>query len=244
MRLRPPPHSRARAYVTVRDLASELLAAAAVRNFCFRHATPGLRLRFEVTDGRRAGAQATIARRLDGWETSAGVYAPDEQRLGGPRSSAHAYRLSTLDALAWLDFHRLAAPCRAWMFALAVQRQLFPCLGVAHGQDRRVWARLCARSRSVGAGPAPDTVRRLWADPADLRAALPRPAGTLVDAWGPQLAAAGRAWHDGHLGRRAAAVGPCEGAVHVTLLSWNRGRVHPVTRARVASALAVSQDRP
>jgi len=244
MRLRPPPHARARAYVTVRDLASELLAAAAVRNFCFVHAAPGLRLRFEVAQERWACAQATIERRLAGWQGPPRVYAPDEERLGGPRSSAHAHRLSTLDALAWLDFHLLAAPCRGWLFALAVQRQLFPCLGVTDGQERRVWARLWDRTRSVGSGPASATVRRLWADPAHLRAALPGPAGTLVDAWAPQLAAAGRAWHDGHLGRRAAAVGPCEGAVHVTLLSWNRGRVHPVTRARVASALALAQECP
>ncbi|GIJ43152.1 hypothetical protein Val02_00380 [Virgisporangium aliadipatigenens] len=241
MRLRSPRCERKRAYVTVRDLASELLAASAVHNFCFLHEPPGLRIRFEVADEQRAGTQATIDRRLDGWDACAGVYTPDDA------ASQHCDRLSTLDALAWLDFHLLAERGRGWLFALAVQRELFPSLGVADGQERRVWTRLRERPRTgpgrLRPGPSAATVRRLWSAPEDLRAGLPRPAATLVDAWAPQLAAAGRAWHRSDLGRRAAAVGPCEGAVHVALLSWNRGRVHPVTQARVASALAEPEDR-
>ena len=143
-------------------LARKLLNDSSADNFFFMNKPPGMRLRFQIaaaasseklTDVVHAEAVRWRAERLIDY-IEPGVYQPESQLFGGPRSMSLVHALFTIDSLMWLDYHffckvegEVISP--SWLVSLATLRTVFAGLDIA---GSRTLASGTTFGRSLGDG--------------------------------------------------------------------------------------------
>ena len=251
-----PPGRGVAFYQELSRAAVALLDGA--ENFFFMHKPPGFRIRFEVTAARRATVLNALTDWADGCRAAGMVasvtparYEPEAHLFGGPVSMRSVHRLFTADSLAWLGYHALtggaAPPGPDWAFSLAVLRGLFDALGVVGWEDRDVWHRVrTATGRRLppghlaveGFGAAATSLRRLWTDPARLRAQLSPQAVDHLTRCTAAMAEEGPRWQRDYFATPDAYVGPREAAAFFAVYHWNRGGLSMARQCMLAEALA------
>lgn len=241
-------------------LARRLLSDSAVDDFFFMNKPPGMRLRFHAA---AAGSSADLADVLDSevmrWraeglidDVEPGVYEPESQLFGGPRSMSFVHALFTVDSLIWLDYHGCRAGegetiSPAWLVSLAVLRTVFAGLDITGWEDIGVWDRI----REIGG-------RRLG----DVKVSLPmyaEVAGEIRDVWSRQesivdtlhpavrrivtqhegaLLAGAAGWRSGYFNQHSAYVGPRAVAAFYVIFHWNRAALSTTQQALVSESLS------
>jgi thiopeptide-type bacteriocin biosynthesis protein len=245
---------RSRMYASLLGLAHTLLHEGRARSFFFMHKEPGLRVRFELEQGDRAGLTQSVRAALeaevgDGVIAALhpGIYEPETALFGGPRSMAHVHRLFTPDALMWLDFHARAhadpdLAGSAWALSFVVLRALFQGLRIVDWEDIDVWDRIRARTgrrlASEAAGLATladlcEEVRAAWLDPARLLATLPEPLAVLGRTAALAIESEAERWREQYFTREDARLGPRAGAALGDVAgAARRARPHGCARHR------------
>lgn len=244
-------------YAELLRTANELLADGA-DNFFFMHKPPGLRVRFEVTGASRARMQSVLLERANGWRAdglvesaTSACYEPEAHLFGGPVSMMSVHRLFTADALAWLDYHLLAAgtarPGSDWAFSLALLRRLFDAVGIAGWEDRDVWDRIRRDTgrrlrpeylAEDGFGRAAEGLRSTWGSPGELLAQLSPGARDLVERYGAAADAEAPRWRERYFDTPHAYVGSREATAFFAVFHWNRGALTIGRQSLLAEALA------
>jgi luciferase family oxidoreductase group 1 len=243
--------------VRLNELRLQLATGSGSTNCFFMRKPPGLRLRVETRPSERDALERELYERLEGMpevidRLEPGIYEPEEPLFGGPASMPFVHDIFTVDSAAWLALNALRTRDSAWVFSLAMQRQLLAGLEVVGWEDIDVWTRI---GRQAGrtlpdqlstdrVHAAAERIRGLWSESDRLTSALSSGAAEVIEHYGPRLCAAAGRWRTGYFGTRGAAIGPREGAALVTIFHWNRGGVSPVTQGLIATALADRSMRP
>ncbi len=241
-------------------LARTLLTDSAVDDFFFMNKPPGMRLRFHSAAAASSADLANVvhaevmrwrAERLVDY-VEPGVYEPESQLFGGPRSMSFVHALFTVDSLIWLDYHSRRAVegeaiSPAWLVSLAALRTVFAGLDITGWEDIGVWD--CIREMAG---------RRLGVD----KVSLPmyaEVAGELRDAWSRRdrildelhpavkaivahhdsalLTGAAR-WRSGYFCHRRASLGPRAAAAFYVIFHWNRAALSRTEQALLAESLS------
>ena len=244
----------------LKRLTATLLSDDEIENFFFMFKQPGLRLRFEAS---RTAPELTrrIESEIAQWcgdgltsRGSFGVYEPEAELFGGPRSMRHVEAIFTLDSLVWLEFHgqgegRRASGTNAWPVSFALLRALYDGLGIVGWEDLGVFAhirdRLGRRLPAVTAGQLERTalesdVVALWeeaAGSADRPAPSPAPGSALANRR-EAIRSAARQWKTGYFDTPDAWIGPRQAAAYATIFHWNRANLSAPQQALIAEALA------
>jgi thiopeptide-type bacteriocin biosynthesis protein len=241
-------------------LARRLLSDSAVDNFFFMNKPPGMRLRFQTVAAESSADVTDIVHcQVTRWRAGGlidhvelGVYEPESQLFGGPRSMSFVHALFTLDSLIWLDYEGCCVPegeaiSPAWLVSLAVLRTVFAGLDITGWEDIGVWDNIRQRCG-----------RRLEAD----KVSLPmyaEVAGQILDIWSrrdgildelqPALKAivaghesalfTGAArWRSGYFCERGASLGPRAAAAFYVIFHWNRAALSRTEQALLADSLS------
>jgi thiopeptide-type bacteriocin biosynthesis protein len=248
------------------DLASfvrHLLAEKAIIDFFFVHKPPGMRLRFDTSGvDAAASVERSVYGRLHAWRDEgsiesivSGVYEPEEYLFGGPRSMECVHRLSTVDSLAWLDYHALGEPDGhrigpAWVLSLAMLRAFFGAIGISDWEDIDVWDRIEKRmGRRVPMDalthpvyqPVAAGIQSHWLSPDQLRGTLGEAALRIADSFADAVQEPAVRWRCEYFDTRAARIGPRAAAALFTIFHWNRAGLPLVRQGLITTALLQRQ---
>jgi thiopeptide-type bacteriocin biosynthesis protein len=239
------------------QLACRLLRDGEATNFFFMHKPPGVRVRFETTPEHRDALAEVVEAEFAAWavhlrQASLGRYEPEAELFGGPTSMRYVHSLFTVDSLAWLAYSCLPDRCPAWVFSLAMVREMLNGLSIAGWEDLNVWERIKRQAnRGIPAGfdqpkvaAVTAAMRALWADPEPLHQALGPHAAKLAGSRGPEIREAARQWDAGCFAIGDSVIGPREAAAFATIFHWNRGLLPAAVQALITGALADRSARP
>ena len=241
-------------------LARKLLSDSAVDDFFFMNKPPGMRLRFQTAAAASSADLAdVVGAEVTRWRAEGlidyvepGVYEPESQLFGGPRSMSFVHALFTVDSLIWLDYHSCRAVdgeaiSPAWLVSLAVLRTVFAGLDITGWEDIGVWDRI----REMAG-------RQLGED----KVSLPlyaEVAGELRDAWSRRdrildelhpavkaivahhdsaLLAGATLWRSGYFCQPRASLGPRAAAAFYVIFHWNRAALSRAEQALLAESLS------
>lgn len=241
-------------------VARRLLNDSLADNFFFMNKPPGMRLRFQAAPGRSSEDLANILTgEVTRWREKGlidsvepGVYEPESQLFGGPRSMSFVHALFTVDSLIWLDYHAQCAIegeaiSPAWLVSLAVLRTVLASLDINGWEDLGVWSHI----RALGG-------RRLGAD----QVSLPMyadVAGQMLDVWSRRnriddelhpavkaivvghesaLITGAAQWRSGYFCRPGASLGPRAAAAFYVIFHWNRAALSHTEQALLAESLS------
>lgn len=241
-------------------LARKLLSDSAVDDFFFMNKPPGMRLRFQTAAATSSADLADVVRaEVMRWRAEGlidyvepGVYEPESQLFGGPRSMSFVHALFTVDSLIWLDYHSCRAVegeaiSPAWLVSLAALRTVFAGLDITGWEDIGVWD--CIREMAG---------RRLGEDQVSLPL-YANVAGELRDAWSRRdrildelhpavktivahhdsalLTGAAR-WRSDYFCQPGASLGPRAAAAFYVIFHWNRATLSRAEQALLAESLS------
>jgi thiopeptide-type bacteriocin biosynthesis protein len=244
-------------YAALRDVAEEVLTDGLAAEFFYMHKPPGMRLRFQETEGTRRELGACLRQRLSAWqrygvisEWRPGVYEPEEHLFGGPVSMRSVHHVFTADSLAWLGYHssRLSGdqPGPDWAMSLLMVRALLEALRIDGWEDRDVWDRV-RRQAGRRLGPAtsasPDMTRlsaqlaAAWSAPDTLTGKLSGDARQLAAGYREAVLDEGKRWRADHFDRTTASAGPRETAAFMIIFHWNRGGFPMARQQLLTSAM-------
>lgn len=241
----------------VADLARGLLSDSTVHDFFFMNKPPGMRLRFRTAEG---GGPADVAEALYAEATrwrarglidhvEPGVYEPESQLFGGPRSMSFVHALFTVDSLLWLDYYSCNAgdgegATPAWLMSLAVLQSVFAGLDITGWEDIGVWdgireigGRRLGVSLPVYADLA-DELRGVWSRGDQIVEGLDPAAKEIVSRYDDALLTGAARWRSGYFCQPQASIGPRAAAAFFVMFHWNRARLSPTEQALVAESLA------
>jgi thiopeptide-type bacteriocin biosynthesis protein len=244
----------------VASFARKLLSDSTVDDFFFMNKPPGMRLRFQTAaaassadleDVMRAEAMRWRAEGLIDY-VELGVYEPESQLFGGPRSMSFVHALFTVDSLIWLDYHSCRAVegeaiSPAWLVSLAALRTVFAGLDITGWEDIGVWDRI---RKMAGRRLGDDRVSLpLYAELAsDLREAWSRK-DRILDELHPAVKAivthhdsalfTGAArWRSDYFCQGTASLGPRAAAAFYVIFHWNRAALSRTEQALLAESLS------
>jgi thiopeptide-type bacteriocin biosynthesis protein len=240
-------------------LARRLLSDAAIDEFFFMHKPPGMRLRFQCGAGRSEDVANTLYAEAARWNADglidyvgSGIYEPESQLFGGPRSMRFVHALFTVDSLIWLDYHA----CRvvdsdeispAWLVSLALLHTVFTGLDISGWEDIGVWDRIRAKA---GRGLAQDAlslplysevaveIREVWSRRDQIVESLHPAVQAIVTQHAPALLSGAAHWRSGYFSQRTASVGPRDAAAFYVVFTWNRAALSATEQALLAESLA------
>ncbi|MFB7629630.1 thiopeptide-type bacteriocin biosynthesis protein [Streptomyces sp. NPDC056149] len=262
--LAPEPERQPPVYDWLNAVARELLAAGRARNFFFMHKEPGLRVRFEASDGEVGALRAELERRFaerGGWRLSplGVVYEPEQYLFGGHASMGHVHRLFTVDSLAWLDHYaRRPGPrgeAAAWRVSLLLLREVISGLGVVGWEHRGVWEAVRedtgrrlpdgAHGEEAGGGEragwqrAVEGIRLFWERSGEeMLASFPGEERESLAERAVAVGEAARQWRTGYFESGTATTGPRRAAAFAVIFHWNRARMSYARQCLLAEALA------
>ena len=252
--------SASRLLTRIRSLINALFAEELIENFFFMNKPPGLRLRFEAT--RAAPDVASrVKPDISAWRAEGlidvevcGVYEPEVQLFGGPRSIPHVHAIFTLDSLVWLEYQSQLAVRRypdidVWNLSFAVLRSLFDGLGIVGWEDLNAWKYVADRTGrrlppSVAGWPDfanfESNVHATWDRATDWtnRVGHRLAEGSVLATCQDALRAAGARWKSAYFDQPDAWIGPRQAAAYVTIFHWNRAGFSAPQQALIAGALA------
>jgi thiopeptide-type bacteriocin biosynthesis protein len=241
-------------------LARRLLNDSAVDDFFFMNKPPGMRLRFRIAAaGSRADLAGVLQSEVTRWlaeelidHVEPGVYEPECQLFGGPRSMDFVHALFTIDSLIWLDYHacravegEAAGP--AWLVSLTELRTVFAGLDITGWEDIGVWDRIreMAGRRLEGDkaslpmyAEVSGQIRDVWSrlDPVvdglhpEVKATLDRHDSALLEG--------ARRWRSGYFRQPMASLGPRAAAAFYVIFHWNRAALSRTEQALLAESLS------
>jgi thiopeptide-type bacteriocin biosynthesis protein len=254
------PATRADLCRQLASLARNVLSNSLADDFFFMNKPPGMRLRFQAaarTDAARLAA--VVGTEIMRWRAEGlidhvehGVYEPESQLFGGPRSMSFVHALFTVDSLMWLDYHACRADegdaiSPAWLVSLAALQAVFAGLEIVGWEDIGVWESV----REVAG-------RRLRQDKTSLPL-FPEVSSELRDAWSRRDALAGELrpavraivaeydsallegaarWRSGYFCRPGASLGARAAAAFFVIFHWNRGGLSSSEQALLAESLS------
>jgi thiopeptide-type bacteriocin biosynthesis protein len=215
-----------------------------VDEFFFMNKPPGVRARFAPRPGHAPFVRAAVRRLVRTWcagglvaDVVPGVYEPEHDRFGGPSAMAHAHRMFTVDAMAWLEYHARPRRTPAWALSVAMLRPVFDAMDLGPAQERAIWAGVTAAGRVLPhdvTAPAAVTagLRRWWRTPGalpedDVRhiaAAHAARVAPLAAGWAAALRDADVACHDA--------------VAWYVVFHWNRAALSFGRQALLAGALS------
>jgi thiopeptide-type bacteriocin biosynthesis protein len=187
-------------------LVRDWRAGGVIDDFFFMHKPPGLRVRFAAVADRTPFVRAEVDRRSRGWcaerlvaAAGPGTYVPEVHKFGGDAAMAHAHRMFTADALAWLDFHAAAAKVPAWALSFVLLRQVFDAMGLDARREHAAWAEVAGIGRTVpaeapGTDAAGTELWRWWQRPDELLAALPEDVRRIAAGHAEEVSPHATAW--------------------------------------------------
>jgi thiopeptide-type bacteriocin biosynthesis protein len=249
-------------YRQLAAIARAFLDYPSVSNFFFMHKPPGLRVRFEASGASHHDLEEEVYERLKVMQDDGvvsrivpGIYEPETQLFGGPVSMRSVHRLFTIDSLAWLDYHSLAAmdgrdPSSKWAISLWMLRGLFTELGITGWEDLDVWSRIrrktgrClpleALSQSEFATVAAE-LQAGWMQPHSyLEALSPHVQGIARDYY-RAITPVVSEWNRDYFETRGASIGPREAAAFFAIFHWNRSNLSLTRQALITEALAARE---
>jgi thiopeptide-type bacteriocin biosynthesis protein len=244
----------------VASLARRLLADSSINNFLFMNKPPGMRLRFQTEAGRGSTDLADMLHaEATRWRTEGlidhiepGVYEPESQLFGGPRSMSFVHPLFTVDSLIWLDCHASRAAegeaiSPAWLVSLAVLRTVFAGLDITGWEDIGVWAGIREMAgRRLGAAKdslpmyeevAAD-IRDVWSRRDQILDELHPAVKAIVACHDSALLTGATLWRSGYFCQERASMGPRAAAAFYVIFHWNRAALTPTEQALMAESLA------
>jgi len=244
----------------VARLTRQLLSDSAIDDFFFMNKPPGMRLRFRTA---ARGSSSDLADLLDSearrWRAEGlidyiepGVYEPESQLFGGPRSMCFVHALFTVDSLIWLDYHahRVVESeeiSAAWLVSLAVLRSVFAGLDITGWEDIGVWDRVREMAgRRLGDvkfslpmyAEIAGQIRDVWSRRDQLIDALDPATGAIVALHDSALLTGAARWRSGFFCQRKASLGPRTAAAFYVIFHWNRAALSSTEQALLAESLS------
>jgi thiopeptide-type bacteriocin biosynthesis protein len=241
-------------------LARRLLNDSAVDDFFFMNKSPGMRLRFRTAAAGSAPEvadvlHAEVARwREEGLIDHAepGVYEPESQLFGGPRSMSFVHALFTVDSLIWLDYHAFRAiegeaASPAWLVSLAMLRTVFAGLDIAGWEDVGVWGHIReVAGRRLGGDRASlpmyaevaGEIRDVWSRRDQILDGLHPTVKELVARYDSALSVGAAHWRSGYFCQPTATLGPRAAAAFYVIFHWNRAALSDTEQALLAESLS------
>jgi thiopeptide-type bacteriocin biosynthesis protein len=254
------PASRGELSRQVACLARRWLTDSTVDNFFFMNKPPGMRLRFQTTaPGDSADLADVLHAEAARWRVAGlidhiepGVYEPETQLFGGPRSMSFVHALFTVDSLIWLDYHACRAVggdeiSPAWLVSLAVLQTLFAGLDITGWEDIGVWDRIrevTGRRLSADNTALPTyaavaaEIRDVWSRRDQIADELSPPVKALVARHERAMLTGAAQWRSGYFGQRSASLGPRAAAAFYVIFHWNRAALSRPQQALLAESLA------
>ena len=241
-------------------LARRLLIDSAVDNFFFMNKPPGMRLRFQTAAGRSSEDLADVLHgEVTHWREEGlidclehGVYEPESQLFGGPRSMSFVHALFTVDSLIWLDYHACRAVesdaiSPAWLVSLAVLQTVFAGLDITGWEDTGVWDRIrkMAGRRFDGAqvslpmyaGVARE-IRDIWSRRNQIGDLLHAAVKPIVASHDSVLLTGATQWRSGYFSQPRASLGPRAAAAFYVIFHWNRAALCLTEQALLVESLS------
>ena len=244
----------------IASLARLLLSGSAVDNFFFMNKPPGIRLRFQTAAGRSSEDLADVLHReATRWREKGlidyveqGVYEPEAQLFGGPRSMSFVHALFTVDSLIWLDYHACRAVedeaiSPAWLVSLAVLRTVFAGLDITGWEDIGVWD--CIR-KTAGRRLRGDKVslplyaevvgeiRDVWSRRDQIVDGLKPAVKAIVARHDRALLTGAAQWRSGYFCQGRASLGPRAAAAFYVIFHWNRAELSFTEQALFVESLS------
>lgn len=241
-------------------LARRLLNDSFVDNFFFMNKPPGMRLRFQTAAGRSSEDLADVLHgEVTRWREEGlidyverGVYEPESQLFGGPRSMSFVHALFTLDSLIWLDYHARRAVegeaiSPAWLASLAVLRTVFAGLDITGWEDIGVWGHIREMAgRRLGAhkvslpmyAEVAGQILEVWSRRDGIMDELNPAVKAIVAGHEGALITGAARWRSGYFCQRGASLGPRAAAAFYVIFHWNRAALSRTEQALLAESLA------
>ncbi|HEX5886526.1 MAG TPA: thiopeptide-type bacteriocin biosynthesis protein [Pyrinomonadaceae bacterium] len=241
-------------------LARRLLIDSAIDNFFFMNKPPGMRLRFQTAAGRSSEDLADVLHgEVTRWREEGlidcvehGVYEPEGQLFGGPRSMSFVHALFTVDSLIWLDYHACRAVeseaiSPAWLVSLAVLRTVFAGLDITGWEDAGVWD--CIRKMAgrrfeeeqvsvpVYAEVAHE-IRDVWSRRDQIGDLLHAAVKPIVASHSSVLLTGAAQWHSGYFSQPRATLGSRAAAAFYVIFHWNRAALSFTQQALLVESLS------
>lgn len=260
IRPRYEPEARPELCRQVASLGRRLLSDSGADNFFFMNKPPGIRLRFQpATVAGSSDLARVVHAEVVRWKVEGlvdfvepGVYEPERQLFGGPRSMDFVHALFTVDSLIWLDYHSCRAVAGeaispAWLVSLAVLRPVFCGLDITGWEDIGVWDSIrVLAGRRLGGGKMslPDYgetargVRSVWASGDAIAHHLDPAAKAVVAHHESALLEGAARWRAGYFCDRAASLGPRAAAAFYVIFHWNRAALSSAQQALLAESLS------
>jgi thiopeptide-type bacteriocin biosynthesis protein len=253
------PGSRRELCQRISSLARKLLADSVIDDFFFMNKLPGMRLRFHGAVAGPGGTAGIVRAEATRWHTEGlvdhvepGVYEPETQLFGGPRSMKYVHALFTVDSLVWLDYHSRpavndAAISPAWLLSLAMLRTVFAGRGITGWGDIGVWdrvreaggRRLDADKASLPTYPAvADGLRDAWSRRDQILEELHPAVKAVVAHYDSALLAGAARWRSGYFGRPGASLGPRAAAAFYVIFHWNRAALSRTEQMLLTESLS------
>ena len=241
-------------------LARRLLIDSAVDNFFFMNKPPGMRLRFQTAAGRSSEHLADVLHgEVTRWREEGlidyvehGVYEPEGQLFGGPRSMSFVHALFTVDSLIWLDYHACRAVegeaiSPAWLVSLAVLRTVFAGLDITGWEDKGVWdcIRKMAGRRFEGEqvslpmyAEVAGEIRDVWSRRDQIGDLLHAAVKPIVASHDSVLLTGAAQWRSGYFSQPTASLGPRAAAAFYVIFHWNRAALSLTQQALLVESLS------
>jgi thiopeptide-type bacteriocin biosynthesis protein len=241
-------------------LARRLLGNSSVDNFFFMNKPPGMRLRLQTATGERSAHISDVLHaeasrwRADGLIdfVETGVYEPESQLFGGPRSMRFVHALFTVDSLIWLDYHACRAVegeaiSPAWLVSLAVLRTVFAGLDITGWEDIGVWDGIREKAgRRLGGdkvslpmyAKVAGEIRDVWSRRDQIVGELHPAVQTLVARHERAVFTGATAWRSGYFCQGRALTGPRAAAAFYVIFHWNRAALSWTEQALLAESLS------
>ncbi len=244
----------------VGSVARTLLIDSLAENFFFMNKPPGMRLRFQTAPGCSSHDLASILdREVTRWHEQGlidyiepGVYEPESQLFGGPRSMSFVHALFTIDSLIWLDYRACSTVwdegiSPAWLVSLAVLRTVFAGLNITGWEDLGVWShvrhlggrRLGADQMSLPTyAEVAGKILDLWSRRSGISNGLDAAAKAIVTGHERALFTAASWWRSGYFCQPGASLGPRAAAAFYVIFHWNRAALSHTEQALLAESLS------
>jgi thiopeptide-type bacteriocin biosynthesis protein len=241
-------------------LARRLLNDSFIDNFFFMNKPPGIRLRFQAGAGQCSEDLADVLHgEVTRWREEGlidyvepGVYEPESQLFGGPRSMSFVHALFTVDSLIWLDYHASRAVegeaiSPAWLASLAVLRTVFAGLDITGWEDISVWGHIREMAgRRLGAdkvslpmyGEVAGQILDVWSRRDGIMDELHPAVKAIVAGHENALITGAAQWRSGYFCQRGASLGPRAAAALYVIFHWNRAALSRTEQALLAESLS------